>query len=228
MLVPTADFFTLAAETATPDRGDGWLMVAAVSVIAAYLFWLWWGDLKVARAGNPNPHAFPGAVPAPTRAVVIAVVGAVLLLFLETAGEYVLGISDEQHSIAAVFLLSMIAAAFVEELIFRGYLVVTKKGRAALVLSIVGFSLLFAVLHPFLWNWDVAEDDSWWQGTLVLDFSLKAWFSTSMMVFASLWFYAVRFLPVNPAHSLIPCVAAHLTKNVGVFIIKWAQGFVVW
>jgi hypothetical protein len=47
------------------------------------------------------------------------------------------------------------------------------------------------------------------------------------MAFAgSLWFYTVRFFPLNPQHSLIPCIAAHLTKNLGVFGLKAALGFV--
>ncbi len=203
-------------------------MVLAISAVSVYLFWLWWSDFKSAQAGKPNENAFPGAVPASKLAIGVAIVGSIILLALETAGEYALGISDEQQSIAAVFLFSMIAAAFVEELIFRGYLVVTKRGRAALVFSILGFSAVFAILHPFLWQWDVADGNSWWQGSIVWDFSLKAWFSTVMIFIASLWFYTVRFLPVNPAHSLVPCIAAHLTKNVGVFVIKWAQGFVIW
>lgn len=203
-------------------------MVVAVSAIGFYLFWLWWGDLQVARRGEPRAHAFPGAAVTSKKAVWIAIAGAAILLLGETAGEYALGISQEQQSIAPVFLLSMIAAAFVEELIFRGYLVITHKGTGALVLSIVLFSCIFTLLHPFLWQWDVAEGNSWWQGELTFSFSLKAWFSTAMMLIASLWFYAVRFMPANPGYSLIPCIAAHLTKNIGVFVIKWIQGFVIW
>ena len=41
----------------------------------------------------------------------------------------------------------------------------------------------------------------------------------------SLWFYAVRFFPLNPTRSLLPCVAAHATKNLGVIALKYAQGF---
>jgi hypothetical protein len=36
----------------------------------------------------------------------------------------------------------------------------------------------------------------------------------------------VRFLPLNPTRSLLPSIAAHAAKNMGVFAIKYAQGFV--
>ena len=103
-------------------------------------------------------------------------------------------------------------------MIFRGYLVVEGRGRAALVGGVVGASLLFALLHPFLWQWQ--------DGTLVLQGSTKAWFSTGAVFAGSLWFYAVRFMPANPRHSLVPCIAAHLAKNVGVFVVKLLQGHV--
>ncbi|MGA2053040.1 MAG: CPBP family intramembrane glutamate endopeptidase, partial [Opitutales bacterium] len=83
--------------------------------------------------------------------------------------------------------------------------------------GIVGFSLLFSLLHPFLWDW---------KSGLVFDFSLKAWWSPALVFASSLWFYTVRFYPLNPARSLLPCIAAHLAKNLGVFAIKLAQGHV--
>ena len=42
----------------------------------------------------------------------------------------------------------------------------------------------------------------------------------------TLWFYAVRFWPLNPTRSLLPCVAAHAAKNLGVLAVKAAQGHV--
>ena len=47
-----------------------------------------------------------------------------------------------------------------------------------------------------------------------------------MIFAASLWFYTVRFFGLNPQRSLLPCVAAHAAKNLGVFTIKYVQGFV--
>jgi hypothetical protein len=79
-------------------------------------------------------------------------------------------------------------------------------------------SLLFAALHPFLWKWNG-------QG-LTLHFGAKPWFSTAMVFAVSLWFYTVRYFRLNPQRSLLPCFVAPATKNVGVFAIKYVQGFV--
>jgi len=191
---------------------------AIVVGVTAYVFWLWLDDLRHTRAGTPKPGGFPGATTCSGLAVWLAVSGALTLLMLETAGEYALGVSQQQKDISAFYLLAMIAAAFGEELIFRGFLVVTSRGRAGLLLSILGFSALFALSHEFVWIWK--------DGGLIFDFSLKAWWSTAMVFAFSLWMYTSRFLPLNPKRSIIPCIAAHLVKNLGVFAIKFAQGHV--
>lgn len=196
-----------------------WLIVVGL-IAAAYFFKLWLGDLKMETAGAPNPNAFPGATPAPRIAIAIAIIGALIILAGETAGEYAFGLVDEQSDITVLFALFTLSAAFVEELIFRGFLVVDKKGRAALVGSIVAFSLLFALFHPFLWEW---QDDE----GLVFTLTDKGWFSTAIVFLNSLWFYTVRFLPVNPRHSLLPCILAHFASNLGVILIKLYQGHLV-
>jgi membrane protease YdiL (CAAX protease family) len=194
------------------------LVVAAMIVVSAALFQLWWGDLRAATADHPNPRAFPGALPCSRRALLIAVVGSLLLLAIETAGEAALGLTAQQKTVTALWSLYTFAAAFTEELAFRGFLVVTHRGRSALWASIVGFSLLFALFHPFLWEWT--------DGRLVFTFTLKGWFSTAMVFAGSLWFYALRFSAVNSTRSLLPSIVAHLTKNLGVFAVKAAAGFV--
>jgi membrane protease YdiL (CAAX protease family) len=136
---------------------------------------------------------------------------------METGGEYALGLTARQSHMTVLFGVYSLAAAFLEELIFRGYLVVENRGRAALLTGIVGASLAFALLHPFLWEWQ--------EGHLALHGDGKAWFSTAMIFAGSLWFYAVRFLPANPTRSLLPCIAAHAAKNLGVWMIKYGQGF---
>jgi membrane protease YdiL (CAAX protease family) len=118
----------------------------------------------------------------------------------------------------ALFGLYTLSAAFIEEIIFRGYIVVTKRGPLVQWLAIVGASALFALLHPFLWLW---EDG------FTLTLTVKGVFSTAMAFLFSLWFYAARFLRLNPTRSLLPCFAAHLAKNAGVIVIKGAQGFLV-
>ena len=47
-------------------------------------------------------------------------------------------------------LYSIVGAPVIEEVIFHGYLVIENLGRAALWAGVVGISLLFAMLHPFL------------------------------------------------------------------------------
>jgi membrane protease YdiL (CAAX protease family) len=198
-------------------QDNPWLLVGLL--VAGGVVAKWWrDDYLAARQGTPHPRAFPGATPASVRALLIAAAGALLLLAVETAGESALGLTAQQSSLTALFGLYTLMAAFVEELVFRGYLVVENRGRRALLAGIVGASLGFALLHPFLWTWR--------DGALHLNGGGKAWFSTAAVFAGSLWFYAVRFLPGNPARSLLPCVAAHVTKNLGVFAIKYAQGFV--
>ncbi len=194
------------------------LLLVVMIVVSAALFHLWWGDLRAARAGNPNPRAFPGAVPCARRIVLLGAAGAAVLLGIEILGEAALGLTAQQKTVTVLWSVYTLAAAFTEELAFRGFLVVTNRGPAVLRASIVGFSLVFALAHPFLWSWT--------DGRLELTFTLKGWFSTAMVFVGSLWFYALRFSALNPGRSLLPCIAAHLTKNLGVFAAKAAGGFV--
>lgn len=206
------------------------LMIVVMFGIGVYLAKLWLDDFRSAKAGKPNRQAFPGAVSCSGLAIGVAVIGALVILAIEIGGEYALGIVSEQSDITALALLALISAAFFEELIFRGYLVVDKKGKAPLIASIAGFSLIFTVLHPFLWELTYPEDvPGWqfWKADLVFTFTEKAWFSTALVFLNSLWFYTVRFYALNPSHSLLPCIAAHLASNVGVFLTKLLQGHVV-
>ena len=123
------------------------ILIIAVFAGALYLFKLWRDDMLAAAAGKPNPKALPGAVAAGPIALAIGAAGALVLVLVETAGEMALGVSAEQTDITGLFLLAMIGAGVLEEVIFRGYLVVQGKGRRMLVGSIIGFSLLFALLH---------------------------------------------------------------------------------
>jgi len=198
-------------------RQDNPLMLAAVALGFLAQLGMWLVDLHYARRGRPRPAAFPGATPTTGGAVIVAVAGAMVLLAVETIGEYALGIVAEQSRMSIGFALFSLAAAFGEELVFRGYLVVTGRGRGWLVGSAVAFSALFALAHPFLWRWGADG--------LAVQVSVKALFSTAMIFAGSLWFYYARFQSRNPAWSLIPCFAAHLVKNLGVIAIKAAQGY---
>jgi membrane protease YdiL (CAAX protease family) len=198
-------------------QDNPWLLAGMTAAIMMIARW-WLDDFRANARGQPNPRLFPGAMPTSTRAVLMAVAGAGLLLAVETGGENVLGLTAQQSHMTGLFGLYTLAAAFAEELIFRGYLVVENHGRGALLAGVVGASIGFAVLHPFLWDWR--------DGALHFQGGAKAWFSTAMIFANSLWFYVVRFMPPNRSRSLLPCIAAHAAKNLGVFAVKYAQGFV--
>lgn len=203
---------------------DSPLVILMVFAGALYLAKLWWDDRRKWREGETIPNALPGASPASMAAVLVAITGALVLVGIETAGEIALGVSDEQTTIAAIFLLAMIGAGILEEVVFRGYLVITGKGRGMLIGSIVGFSLLFALLH-FNYYTEVPEDGKWYEFSFVI--SAKPAWSLLILFLNSLWFYTVRFYFLNPHHSLLPCMLAHIASNVAVFLVKAAQGHVV-
>lgn len=199
------------------------MLLVLMTATGIYVGWLWWTDLREARQrlpGAPVPAgAFPGATEAPLRAVVIAVAGAVGLLALETWLECRLGLAAEQTKMTVLFsVYTVISAPIIEELIFRGWLVVQEKGRATMWAAVVAASGIFAALHPFLWRWD----DVGFAWTL----TEKGWFSTGAIFAGSVWFYLVRLAGWNPQHSLLPCFAAHAAKNLGVVTVKAATGFV--
>jgi membrane protease YdiL (CAAX protease family) len=179
----------------------------------------WVNDYRAALAGTPNDKSIPGATPVSASATALASVGALFILALETGGEHMLGVSAAQSKVTVLFALYSIGGApIIEEIIFRGYLVIENRGRLVLWAGVVGISLLFAFLHPFLWTWNG-------QG-LTLQFGAKPWFSTAVVFTVSLWFYTVRFFRLNPRRSLLPCFVAHATKNLGVFAVKYVEGFV--
>lgn len=187
--------------------------------VSAYVIKLWFEDLRAAKSGTINPRALPGAVPTTAKACVIAAVGAAVILAGETWGELALGLAEKQSKMTALFSAYTLCAAFVEEIIFRGYIVIEHRGSAIRWAAAVGASLLFAALHPFLWDWQESH--------VIWHFDGKGMFSTAAVFITSLWFYFVRFAGFNPSRSLAPCFAGHLTKNLGVIVIKAAQGYLV-
>lgn len=203
-------------------------------VVVLWFVRMWGRDLREARA-NPEllGKGLPGATPCPAPAVAVAVAGTLILLAAETYGEIRLGISDEQTDISWVMLPALVAAAFAEEFVFRGFLVVESRGAAAKWLSVVAFSALFALVHPHLWSfdWNAAGEDASVVARVTKGFSphftTKAFFTTAFLFAGSLWFYFVRFFRMNPHASLLAPFAAHLAKNLAVFAVKLAQGHVV-
>ena len=213
---------------------DNPALLLLMTAIGLYVMQMWRQDYLAAKSGQPNPGALPGASPASLKACLIAAAGALIILAVETTGEIHLGISDEQSTMTVFFGFYTLMAAFIEELIFRGYIVVEGRSKLLRWAGIVGASGLFAALHPFLWEWDMGESPGWqaflvwrWDEWLSLTLTPKGWFSTIIVFVSSLWFYVVRFASFNPHRSLLPSVVAHATKNLGVFFVKLAQGFIV-
>ncbi len=200
---------------------DNPLLLLVCAAAGLYAAWLWAADFRTARAGRPNPRALPGAVPASVWVCVVAAMGALAITTAETWGEIRLGLSEQQSKMTVLFGLYTLVAAFIEELIFRGFIVVEGRGAGMRWAGAVGASVLFAALHPFLWDWSKNQP-------FHLTLTAKGWFSTWAVLASSLWFYAMRFAArLNPKASLLPCVAAHGAKNIAVFAIKAAQGYVV-
>jgi len=196
-------------------------MVLLYVGVAAYVGYMYWGDYQSNQASEqPDPRGMPGATSASLGLFVIGVIGALLILAAETGGEIALGIASEQSEMVWYFVFAILGAGIVEEIIFRGYLVVDNKGRAALIGSCVGFSLIFAIIHGHFWSNEEGEAFAW-------TFTTKAFFTTGILFVNSLWFYALRFGRWNKNRSLFPCMLAHAASNLGVFCVKWAQGFVV-
>lgn len=195
--------------------------------IAAYLFYMWYGDFTAFRRSGVLPKkALAGAATVSPSYVVCGILAAVALLAVHTATEFALGVEASQTRVAWWAIFSWIGAAFVEELIFRGYLVVQNRGRGALIASIIAFSLIFALGHPFMWDYTVPEGASVFGGVWKFDFSVQPVISTLAIFECSVLFYALRFLPKNKNASIIPCFAAHAAYNIGVFAVKAANGFI--
>lgn len=197
---------------------------------AGYVFHLWWSDLSAAQAGSvPQSGSLPGAAPARPGVVAVGIAGSLILLVVETGGEIVLGIHHEQSVLAWHFLFALVAASIIEEIIFRGYLIVPDRGPLLLWGSATFFSVIFALLHPYLWSYEAGEGTPFWdlrEAEFRVKMTFKAWFSTAFVFLGSLWFYALRFNRWNASRSLLPCFAGHLALNLGVYLVKWAQGYI--
>jgi membrane protease YdiL (CAAX protease family) len=192
---------------------DNPLLVFVMLGAAFYVAKLWRDDLRA-----PHDRSLPGATRSSAAAVWIAIGGALVLLAIETAGERRLGIAEQQSKMTWLFAVySILGAPVLEELVFRGYLVLRGKGTAALWGSIIGFSAAFALLHQHLWHLE--------NGALSFTFGRKELFTTTLLFASSLWFYTARFAGWNTTQSLLPCFLAHGAKNAGVVLVKAYSGY---
>ena len=168
-----------------------------------------WARERRKRKTTGEPEKFwPGTTYAPTGAYFVAAAGAILITIAEAAVEKRAGLTDQQSVLPAIFIFQLLGASVVEEMLFRGFVAPGELfGRKLLALMIVG-SLVFALIH----NFDLSGPEG----------KVSALFA----FITSLWLYVVRFNPLNPDRSLLPCFMAHTVRNLAVFGIKWAQGFV--
>ena len=194
------------------------LIILIYCAIAIYIANIYRADIKAFVAGEPNVKALPGAKPTNGLLIFASVMGALVLLGNAVVGEYALGIVEAQSEMVWFFVFASISAGVIEEVVFRGYLVVQNRGRNALVLSCLGFSLVFALVHGYLWS---MEDGFAWNLTL------QGIFNTWILFFNSVCFYALRFGPWNSNQSILPSIIAHMVLNLGVFGVKLAQGYIV-
>ena len=190
---------------------DAPILSIALFAGALYLLKLWREDFLRWKRGQPNEKGFPGATSASRTALLIAAAGALILVGVETVGEGILGVSGEQSTLTVLFILPMIGAGILEEILFRGYLVVPHRGRARLILSCVFFSALFAALH-FQYYLEIPEEGG--LSALTLKIDAKAAWTVLLLFLNSIWFYAVRFATWNPHRSLLPCFVAHIPSKV--------------
>ena len=180
----------------------------------AYLFKIWYGDLK---AKEKPKNALAGSTSCSWGLALFGAFIGALLLISDSISERALGLDELQSTVAFWALLAWVSSAFIEELVFRGYFYVDKKGFLAA--SCLIMSLVFALFHPFLWDYSAEEG-------LTFNFTLQAFVNTSNKFAFSVLMYALRFIPQNKNRSLIPCIAAHMVYNVGVFAVKLCTGFV--
>lgn len=194
------------------------LIIALYCAIALYIGHIYRTDIEGFCKGAPNAKALPGAAPIPSLLIVASALAGLVLLGNAVIGEYALGLVDVQSEMVWFFVFASLSAGVIEELVFRGYLVLENKGRNALVLSCIAFSLIFALIHGHLWS---TEDGFTWV------FSIQAIYNTWILFFNSLFFYGLRFGPWNPQRSILPSIIAHMVLNLGVFFVKWMQGYIL-
>lgn len=202
--------------------------------VAAYVLKLWMDDLASYKAGKPFEKALPGATTVPINWVLLGAGIAVAIVGIETVGEYALGVSSEQSDVYAIALTTWIAAGFIEELMFRGFLIDYLRKRMKLWTAIYVLSGGFALLHFQYWielpPHESLSDFSRDMG-LIFDarpkISAKSLWTLFILFINSLLFYALRFMPQNKNNSLLPCIVAHVASNLGVFVVKLGQGHVV-
>lgn len=168
----------------------------------------WIYDRNRREHGQGMEGFWPGTTRAPAAAYLVAASGAILITLAETIVELRCGLTDKQGFLPAVFIFQLIGASIVEEMVFRGFFAPGEMIGGKLLALMIGGSVVFALIH----NFDLASPE----GRVNAIFAFMT----------SLWLYVTRFNPLNVERSLLPCFMAHIVRNLAVFGIKWAQGYI--
>jgi len=184
------------------------LASALYAILGLSVLAMWLGNLLRPAAGREG--FWPGATRCGWQPILLAVGGVVALTLIETALEERLGLTALQTTVADHFLLAMLGASIVEEMTFRGFGAPADLAGRRLLAVALGGSAIFTLLH----------------GHGLSD--PKGWVSSGSAFVLSLWLYLCRFNALNPTRSMIPCLAGHAVRNLAVFGVKAARGFVAW
>ena len=201
---------------------------------SAYYMLLWLNEFKSnIKSHQETTNIYPGTTMCNHKAVLISAAGAIIILSVETMGEITLNIKADQSHMTWLLAAYTINAAFIEEVIFRGILIFNNQPPKKLYTGIITISLIFSLLHPFLFKFDMGNEPTWkiillwnWCDWIQPQLTMKSWFSFFMVFTTSIWLYYCRIAKWNKHQSLLPCFAAHVAKNIGVISVKFAQGFV--
>jgi membrane protease YdiL (CAAX protease family) len=187
-------------------------------ICGAYSAKLW---IQAARETRPDEthSTLPGATRARPVVYFWAITGVLVLLGTELLGEQALGIAPQQSKLTWTFAAyTIISAPVIEEVIFRGYLIIDRPGAPHRWLAANVASVVFALLHPYVWEWTVGGVES--------RLSVQTAFSTFFIYATSMWLYYVRLARWNPTRSLFPCIFAHGARNAGVVVVKVSTGYI--
>jgi len=177
-------------------------------LIGLGVVYAWFSEYRK-RQRNPGPELFwPGTTRAPISGILITISGILLFTVAETCAEIHYQLTASHTVSYFNKLVATIAAAIVEEMVFRGFVAPSHlRGIKLLGLIFIG-SIIFSAIHGF--------DFSTVQGRI----SLISTF------FISTWLYLGRYNPLNPERSILPCLIGHVVRNLAVFGVKLSQGFV--
>lgn len=178
------------------------------AVLGASVLAMWIADLR--RPADRRGRFWPGATGCGWQPILLAVSGMLVLTLVETLTENALGLRELQQTLPDHFLLAMLGASVVEEMTFRGFTAPADLAGGRLAAVMLVGSAVFVAFH----------------GHGVSD--AKGMVSSGFAFLISLWLYLSRFNATNPNRSMIPCLVGHAVRNLAVFGVKAAQGYIAW